>query len=385
MLASTISCMMGSGRRGRPTIFLHIGLPKTGTTYIQGTLWARKEELLDAGVLCPGESEHDHFAAAIDLRGDYGYRLGIGDHAQRTAAVGSWPRLVDAAKSADRSVVISHELFSTVGEERARKALAELSDTDLHIIVTARDPARQIVSAWQQRIKQGSTKDFSRVAERLSSTAQLHGAQDLPQTLDRWAAGIPAEQVHVVTVPPPESPRNILWTRFADAIGVDPAQIESADEARANEALGVAETELLRRINVALDGRIPQPTYGQVVARRYAQGILSAHVTSRKAVLPQLLAPAAETLADQWITHLSQRGYRVHGDLTDLRPQLMSSRGPDAASESEIAEAAVAATAQFLVEVAERSARRRTSRRSHHESPIDAAIEHESPIAGTTE
>jgi hypothetical protein len=42
------------------TLTLHIGLPKTGTTYIQGWLQARRAALADVGVWVPARSIFAH-------------------------------------------------------------------------------------------------------------------------------------------------------------------------------------------------------------------------------------------------------------------------------------------------------------------------------------
>lgn len=37
-----------------PVIYLHIGAPKTGTTYLQNVLWRNRERLRTDGLLYPG-------------------------------------------------------------------------------------------------------------------------------------------------------------------------------------------------------------------------------------------------------------------------------------------------------------------------------------------
>ena len=40
-------------------VFLHIGLPKTGTTYLQTVMWADRERMRAQGVLLPGRERRD--------------------------------------------------------------------------------------------------------------------------------------------------------------------------------------------------------------------------------------------------------------------------------------------------------------------------------------
>ena len=50
-------------------MFLHIGEPKTGTTFLQQVMWRNRSELAAQGVVLPGHHPQDHFRASQDLRG----------------------------------------------------------------------------------------------------------------------------------------------------------------------------------------------------------------------------------------------------------------------------------------------------------------------------
>ena len=75
-----------------PQIFVHIGPPKTATTFIQDTLWGNKAALDDQGIHLVGRKSFDHYLAAMDLRNK---PMG-GYQDPRTA--GSWNSLAAAAK-----------------------------------------------------------------------------------------------------------------------------------------------------------------------------------------------------------------------------------------------------------------------------------------------
>lgn len=46
-------------------VYVHVGLPKTGTTHIQDRLWVNRDLALEnAGLLYPGVHPEDHFHAA---------------------------------------------------------------------------------------------------------------------------------------------------------------------------------------------------------------------------------------------------------------------------------------------------------------------------------
>ena len=50
-------------------VFLHIGEPKTGTTFLQQVMWSNRAELAAQEVVLPGHHGQDHFRASQDLRG----------------------------------------------------------------------------------------------------------------------------------------------------------------------------------------------------------------------------------------------------------------------------------------------------------------------------
>ena len=337
-----------------PTIYLHIGPPKTGTSYIQDTLRAWHDELSAAGILYPINPERIHFFAALDARGKLGYGIEVGDEqVERTQAAGAWGRLTTAVRAFDGTSIISHEVFATADDEHAQAAVRDLADTDLHLIVTARDPARQLASAWQQRVRQGSTRAFATVASSVRHRKSLSHSQDLPGLLDRWGRDLEPDHVHVVTVPPAGSEPTLLWERFSQIVGIDPTRFDTSRTKRVNDALSWAEAETLRRVNDALDGRIPHPRYYEIVGQFFAREIIKGSSKTSKAMLPPDMGPLADEIAQRWIDVIESKGYDVVGNLADLRPQTADSE-TSRPNEAAIAQVAVKANAELLVELARR-------------------------------
>jgi hypothetical protein len=54
---------------GTQRVFLHVGSPKTGTTYLQGVLWRNREALRRQGLLLPLDSVGDHYAGSFEVGG----------------------------------------------------------------------------------------------------------------------------------------------------------------------------------------------------------------------------------------------------------------------------------------------------------------------------
>ncbi|MFA6575721.1 MAG: hypothetical protein WCS84_09900 [Nocardioides sp.] len=48
-------------------VLLHVGTPKTGTSYLQDVLFRNRRTLHSAGILYPADRFDAHFLAALDL------------------------------------------------------------------------------------------------------------------------------------------------------------------------------------------------------------------------------------------------------------------------------------------------------------------------------
>src|SRR3712207_722729 len=92
----------GAGR-----VVLHLGAPKSGTTYLQRVLWANRDALREAGYLLPGRTQRDMFHAAIQVRETH-RQWGM----DREALAGSWERLCAEARSFPGTTIMSHELLA---------------------------------------------------------------------------------------------------------------------------------------------------------------------------------------------------------------------------------------------------------------------------------
>jgi hypothetical protein len=124
--------------------------------------------------------------------------------------------------------------------------------------------------------------------------------------------------VHLVTVPPRGADSGLLWRRFAQVLGVDPDRYPAV-ESGANTSLGVAETEVVRRLNEQLQDA-PWPFYAHHVKNGISQGILAGRPGATRLVLPESVLPLVERRTKQIIESVSGRGYDVVGSLDDLLP-----------------------------------------------------------------
>jgi hypothetical protein len=310
----------GGAQAASRRVFLHVGSPKTGTTFLQEVLWAHKRLAAEQGLLLPGERFNDHYLASLDIRGV----AGRPEHPPR--AEGMWKQLVEECQGWYGAALVSHELFASATEEQARRALASFgSDTEVHVVLTARDLVRQMSAEWQEHVKHRSTKTFEEFVAGIRKdrrrTSWFWRVQDFADVVDRWGATLDPARVHVVTVPPPTSPPETLWLRFATLLGLDPAAFDTA-VSRANTSLGVEQAELLRRVNLRLGERLPLPgPYPTVVKNVLAHRVLAGHKGTRLALSrldTEYAVDQSRAIADR----LAATGVDVVGNLDELVPDV---------------------------------------------------------------
>ena len=327
-------------------VFLHVGTPKSGTTFLQSVWWANKDELGRQGLLLPGRGVNHHYWASCVVRG--------GKQLQHLPKAGprSWQRLLAATREHDGDVLISHELFSPASADRADAALRELEAVadEVHVLLTVRDLARQIPAEWQQRTKHGRSQTVDDLLDSIRTDPDMAFwlAQDVPAVLDRWSQGLPEERVHVVVLPPAGAPPTALWEQVCEITGVDGAGMDRK-ATRRNESLGLAEAEAMRRLSDELNqGGLAKSTE-RLLKSWFAENMLRSS-DPEKIVLPASAYPWVVERARGMVEDLAGRGYDVRGDLADLVPSPDPAPGRTFAevTDDEVAAVTVRALARFV-------------------------------------
>ena len=154
-----------------PSVYVHIGLHKTGTTYLQNICRANRARLRTQGIDFPGGvGEPSQVLAVWDLQG----RRPRGSDDHRIA--GMWDALVHRVNNSPLpKVLISEERFSLCSARQSHKVMDAFGD-GVEIIVTARDIGRVLVSAWQEEVKNESRLTWREYADAIIDPAlATHG------------------------------------------------------------------------------------------------------------------------------------------------------------------------------------------------------------------
>lgn len=357
--------------------FLHIGLPKTGTTYLQHALWSNKDALREAGLLLPGRHRRRHLLASLDVREDPKLARRPGD------VNAPWQDLVDECLEWSGDVVISHEFFGAASADQVARVVRTLDAFEVHVVVTARSMTDLGLSRWQEWVKSGGKLGVDQYPQK-----QVYdpvdewgwGSFDLASVLERWSSAVPPEHVHVIPVDPRGAPSD-LWLTFCDVLGVDGADFPVEDLPR-NRSLGIVEVELLRRINPHLTDFTSAGDRGHWIRGYLGEGDVLPSGREKFRSGPEKHRDLTER-GRRAVETLASGGYDVRGELELLEPSPLGDlRHPDDVRDTELLDAAVVTIAHMLRDV--RSLTRERDKALHERDDLARRCEELSNGTGPT-
>ncbi|NYF97990.1 hypothetical protein [Janibacter cremeus] len=293
-------------------VYLHIGAPKSGTTFLQTTVWSNKPLLQQAGVLLPGPTRRTHIAMAAWARTDSPSPAQHRGWTQLRSEIAAWPG----------NALVSCEWFTMVPDALIARLIEGLQPAEVHVVFTARSAARTLPAAWQERLKLGDSIDLADMLESMETADNERwnwATLDPSRVLPRWGKHVPHDRIHLVTLPPSGTPSSVLWTRFAQACEIPETEL-TQNKAFANESLTAEAARLMQLIGPQLLEEVGSDGYDKY---RWIRNYLSHNLLAREAghkirLLPDELA-ALEVHTDGAIATLEAGGFDVVGDLADLR------------------------------------------------------------------
>jgi hypothetical protein len=333
-------------------VFLHIGLPKTGTSYLQSIVWPHRDRLAELGVLVPGREKRDHLLSSLIVREDPAVtRRGPG-------ADRAWAVVCEQVAAHSGTSLVSHEFFCSASADQWTRAVADLAPAEVHVVVTAREPLGLFSSSWQESLKNRSTTPLADYGRSESDDPRVvwdWRALDLGLVLGRLRGAVPDERVHLVVSPGPGDPRDELWRRFARVLGIDPDAVPH-ERAFPNASMGVVEAELLRRLNAHLGELHTARERARWIRTFLADGLLVTPEAERFWPDDDQVADARRR-GERALEVIGSGRYDVVGDLARLRvpDDLPARRHPSEVTDAELLAASVRLNAQLMGEVRRRS------------------------------
>ena len=136
-------------------LYLHIGMAKSGSSYLQSVLATHRPVLREHGYIYPFVRQEGMFLAAVEMAGHPDFWGLAEDDIQGTFAA-----LLRRGRRQGGTVVISHELFATASASQIEVIAEQLAEFDVHLVVTARNASRALTAQWQEGVKNGDPKSF---------------------------------------------------------------------------------------------------------------------------------------------------------------------------------------------------------------------------------
>jgi hypothetical protein len=327
-----------------PTVFLHIGTPKSGTTYLQSRFAANDVAAREQGLLWPGPRWGAHVEAVRNLR-----TLKRG---QRLQPDGPWLRFADQAREwPGPKVLISMEWLTGCSPPQVEFAVKSLQPVRVEIVCTARDLLRSFPAQWQEMTKNRHPWSWRQFVDEIvnddgegPAQERFWNQQDVPGVLRKWAQEVPWDRIHLVTVPPSGSDAELLWTRFCSVLGIDGSGF--AQPRKDNESLGVVSAALMHRVNLAALARdVAFDDYQRIFHLRLADQVLAPRRGQEGGfgVSPEVDAWVRRR-AERLVDDLRSLDVDVVGDLAELLPgEPLIGREPDDVTPAELLDTGVVA------------------------------------------
>ena len=331
-------------------VFLHIGLPKTATTYLQTILWGQRDAVAAQGLVLPGRERRDHLWVSRVVR-EEPERRRRPDREHEAHA-----RVLADVRAATGDVLVSHEFLAACSADQARAFVADLAGDggrEVHVLVTAREPLGLFTASWQESLKNRSTTplvDYGRSESTSPQDIWDWRTLDLALVVDRWLEAVPAERLHVLPLDR-SAAREEIWHRFAGVLGLDPDGVDVSGSFP-NESMGVVEAELLRRVNAHLGDFRSAFDRGVWIRTFLADERLVTRGGERFWPYPDQVADCRRR-GERAVALLAERGVDVVGDPAWLLvpEDIGLRRTPDSVSDAEVADAAAEVIAGLLGDV----------------------------------
>ncbi|MFI1567872.1 hypothetical protein ACH4ZX_33440 [Streptomyces sp. NPDC020490] len=316
------------------TRLLHIGPHKTGTTSIQGALFAARDRLPAHGVVFPAHTRHPMEAALAACA--------------RPAMLGDpvptdrhWRKLLEQVNATGgRTSVVSSEFFADAEDDAtAARIVEQLGGDRVHVLVTLRPLAKIMPSQWQQYVQNGLRMDYGNWLEHMLRKAPYE--QPNPsfwrrhrhdRLIERWVRVAGPERVTVVVVD--DRDKGGLLRTFEALLGL-PENLLQAVPDTANRSLTLAETEMLRNLNKEFRGNeLPAELYSRLVrngAVMHMKNACSPSPEDVKITTPVWALEVAAAIGAGMAERIGGTGVRVIGDLALLSavpgPQVREATG----------------------------------------------------------
>lgn len=223
-----------------PDLLLHIGHHKTGSSFVQNTLRANREVLVNHGLLYPSRGDNPRKNAITGVAEGNGKDLFVSESKLRGAL--SRLQLDGRAHLLLSSEALLSELCRHQDLEFVARAAAELGYDHVRILLFIRDPIANAASAWQQDVKTGGTNS---IEERFATFSQ-------PEVVARFLDLVGAVEEIDLTVQNYSRCADRIVDVVTEWLGIPQDALEQLPVSKVNRSLSQGELALKMELNRVL-------------------------------------------------------------------------------------------------------------------------------------
>ncbi len=327
-------------------VMVHIGPPKTGSTSIQTTMAARRDEMADLGVLYPGSGVRAKFSGwAV---------MGARPRGMRKPQMSEWDDLVREVNESGLKAVVSSEAFGRADEDAIGRIVDSFGAERIHVVAVGRRLDKALPSLYQEKVKKFLAMTYEEWLDYILAgddidaiVASFPPGQQLAETVRKWSTHLDPQRFHLICSD--ENNRALMPRSFERLLGLPEGFLEPVSSA--NESLDRTSVEMLRQLNAQKkahgwtdDFYRKMVFYGAVGGLRHREW---GPEDTKIPTPPEWALARIRTLADHTIASLRERGPHIIGDLASLRPgeDVAAPESPLVESQTIALDAAVAALA----------------------------------------
>ena len=223
------------------TVYLHIGMHKTGTTAIQEFLFANKQNLRKKGIHYPGTQKNHH------LLGNFLKQKNFTQANQLLATYLREPHI-------ENDIILSSETLSSLANNQIKRFVQILRTKSaietVKIVIFIRPEIEYYESAYRQIIKEIKNNCAVKYDEFLKNINYGSSGEILTK-INNWSAFFGRDNMKVIRYEKPNHTTNSIST-FCNMFGiVDLANWVYPFESIVNKSLSTHQTELLRWLKKA--------------------------------------------------------------------------------------------------------------------------------------
>jgi hypothetical protein len=301
-------------------LLVHAGFHKTGTTALQSSLFAVRNQLKQEGFFYPSIGGKAHHKAIYSLM-EKGW--GWEDRGGNPPNLKVWPRFARSIRNFKKSSIISSEFLCELSETQIKKFKAALEIEETTIYFTLRPLLKIVPSAYQQHLKIGIRSDYEKwlhsildVPGQSSITPSFWVRHQHAKVLKKWINVYGKERVKLIIVD--ESNPNFMYETFNREWGLSKNLLKAQEGEDSNRSLTLDEIALLRRVNRKFPKRRSWHDYETFIrqgAFKYLTNKVKPSSDAARLLTPQWAVEKIQEISKESVAEIKKFGIEIIGDI----------------------------------------------------------------------